>query len=205
MKPCYLLSRSFKIFCWFSLSKFGVRKVVCCTRTAVAFLLPWISQPPTNLPNTILKLWHCTQHLWIVMAMANKKHIRQGSNIQALSLLRYLTTTFSPSTQSCTPSIADNYPWNVSLCQIALCSLYNFINSKKNIVLYHYLPKMSNCSFFYLLAPQSGALRRGAYRDSDRIPSTYSFWAFKPVYTEAFQRSKAFYGDLWESVALLDH
>ena len=40
-----------------------------------------------------------------------------------------------------------------------------------------------------LLAPQSGALRRGAYRDfhTHLMPSTYSFWAFKPVYTKAFE------------------
>ena len=33
-----------------------------------------------------------------------------------------------------------------------------------------------------LLAPQSSALRISAYRDFHPIPSTYSFWAFKPFY-----------------------
>ena len=55
----------------------------------------------------------------------------------------------------------------------------------------------------------SSAQSRGAFRDFQLNPiqpsPTYSFWAFKPVYTEASKRSKAFYGDLWQSVALLDH
>ena len=63
------------------------------------------------------------------------------------------------------------------------------------------------CFFFAdLLAPQSIAHSIGAFRDP--IPSnrsTFSLWSFEPVYTEAFKRSKAFYGDLWQSVALLDH
>ena len=50
----------------------------------------------------------------------------------------------------------------------------------------------------------------GLYSSIASIPSTYSFWAFKPVYTEAFKRLKAFYGDLWQSVIstsrpLVDH
>ena len=51
------------------------------------------------------------------------------------------------------------------------------------------------CSGYYqwprrvLLAPQSGAFRINAYRDfqSNPIPSTYSFWAFKPLYGDLKQ------------------
>ena len=58
-----------------------------------------------------------------------------------------------------------------------------------------------------LLAPQSGAHRRGAYRDFHSIPIPNQLIAFEhlSLYTEAFKRSKAFYGDLWQSVALPDH
>ena len=42
-----------------------------------------------------------------------------------------------------------------------------------------------------LLAPQSGALRISAYRDFQShpipIPTTYSFWAFKPFYGDLKQ------------------
>ena len=53
-----------------------------------------------------------------------------------------------------------------------------------------------------LLAPQSNALRRGAYRDSQPIPypSTYSFWAFKPVYTKTFRPVS---GSMWQSMVKL--
>ena len=53
-----------------------------------------------------------------------------------------------------------------------------------------------------LLALQSGALRRSAYRDFQSIPyiSTYGFWAFKPVYTKAFRPVS---GSMWKSMVKL--
>ena len=46
---------------------------------------------------------------------------------------------------------------------------------------------------------------RSEIQSHPTIPSTYSYWAFKPVSIEAFKRSKTFYGDLWQFVALLDY
>ena len=51
----------------------------------------------------------------------------------------------------------------------------------------------------HLLAQQSGAQRRGAFRDfhpiqTDPTHPTYSFWPFQPVHTEAFNQSVAVCG-----------
>ena len=65
-----------------------------------------------------------------------------------------------------TPHNTFKWTWNLK-------TTINQINSTKN------LWKMRTAQ---LLAPQSGALRISSYRDFHPIPSTYSFWAFKPFY-----------------------
>ena len=59
------------------------------------------------------------------------------------------------------------------------------------------------CKQKALLAPQSGAVRIGAYRDSQptipspNLQSTHSFWALKPVYTKS---SRPVCGSMWQSM-----
>ena len=75
----------------------------------------------------------------------------------------------------------------LSACHICHTALALFCTSISSFALNtsHTL----NQVFFTLLAPQSGALRISAYRDfqPNPIPSTYSFRAFRPFYSDLRQ------------------
>ena len=68
-------------------------------------------------------------------------------------------------------------------------------------------PKLSQffSDVFSFLAPQSGPPSIGAFRDPIPSHPTHPLLSNTVLYTEAFKSSKAYYGDLWHSVAILDH
>ena len=73
--------------------------------------------------------------------------------------------------------------------------------STKAIILPEILDMLLWITVKGLLAPQNGALRRGAYRDFQSIPypypSTWAWpWAFKPVYTKVFRPVS---GSMWQT------